>query len=170
MFLIGVSVLNYLEDNIQKLYSNLNIHTPQQLNAEYVTQKLNIPLFYWDETSQALFNNGSGYIFLNRNLLPNFKWEEFCHELAHILYHAGDQMKMNTMFREYQESKANSFALQAAVPSFMLHKIDLPNDYYAAVRLIQQTFKVSLSFAMKRLNHFLANHELTDSQKPSLLP
>lgn len=97
-------------------------------------------------------------------MLLKYRVGRFCHELAHILYHAGDQMKLPTEFIQYQEYKANNFALHAAIPTFMLLNMNLPNDYYQAVALLQKTFKVSLTFACKRLNHFLDNYVHNDSQ------
>lgn len=156
--------MNYLEDNIKHLYSTLNIETPEELTMEYIALKLNILLFYWDEPSQALFNHGRAYIFLKRSLSPQIQWEEFCHELAHVILHVGDQMHLPKSFIEYQEMKANNFALHAAIPTFMLLELNLPNNYYQAITLLQKTFNVSLAFACKRLNHFLANNPAYISQ------
>ncbi len=156
--------MNYLEDNIKQLYSTLKIEKPEQLSIEYIALKLNILLFYWDEPSQALFNHGRAYIFLNRSLPPNMQWEEFCHELAHVMLHSGDQMRLPSSFIEYQEWKANNFALHAAIPTYMLLEMILPNNYYQAVVFLQKSFNVSLSFACRRLNHFLANNPAYISQ------
>lgn len=156
--------MNYLEDSIMHLYSNLNIITPAQLAIENIADKLNIELMYWDEPSQAFSNDDMIFIFLNRSLVLS---EEFCHELGHILLHAGDQMHMDPLFIEYQEIKANNFALHAAVPTSMLMELNLPSNYFEAVKVIQDTFCVSSEFACRRLNHFINNHlhTLTNHQK-----
>lgn len=159
----GVIIMNYLEDNIKHLYSTLKVEKPEHLNIEDIAHKLHIRLFWWDDSSLALIHNEQPCIFLQRSIL-NTEWEDFCHELAHILYHAGDQMKLPTEFIQYQEYKANNFALHAAIPTFMLLNMNLPNDYYQAVALLQKTFKVSLTFACKRLSHFLDNYVHNGSQ------
>lgn len=150
--------LNYLEDYIMNLYKHLGINTPIQLKMEDIAQLLNIGLFYWNEPSQALFVNGHSFIFLNHLSLPSFQWQDFCHELGHVLWHAGDQMRLTPSFIQYQEFKANNFSLHAAVPTFMLQELNLPEVFDEAVRLIQKKFRVSASFAARRLNHYVNNH------------
>ena len=167
MFATEVITLNYLEDYIKNFYTHLSIdkillslylHRPSQLKMEDIARRLNIGLFYWNEPSQALFANGHSFIFLNLLSLPSFQWQDFCHELGHVLWHAGDQMRLPPSFVEYQEFKANNFSLHAAVPTFMLNELDLPEIYDEAVRLIQKKFRVSASFAARRLNHYVNNH------------
>ncbi|GEK30293.1 hypothetical protein KZO01_06020 [Kurthia zopfii] len=156
--------MNYLEDSIRNLYSRLNIVTPTELTVENIADQLNIEIMYWDEPSQAFSNDDVIFIFLNRSLVQS---EEFCHELGHVLLHAGDQMYMDPLFVEYQEIKANNFALHAAVPTTMLMELNLPSNYFEAVSVIQDTFSVSPEFACRRLNHFINNHlhTLTNAQK-----
>ncbi|WP_158582340.1 ImmA/IrrE family metallo-endopeptidase [Rummeliibacillus sp. POC4] len=158
--------MTHLEDYIQHFYNQLDIHSPTQLNIDEIAQRLGISIFYWNEGSQALFINNSSFIFLNNMMLPNFKWQEFCHELGHVLLHAGDQIRLPYSFVEYQEFKANNFALHAAAPTFMIDELDLPNTYQEAVRLLQDTFHISLTFACKRLDHYINNHLSLPSQIP----
>lgn len=158
-------LLNYLEENITQLYRSINLINSEQLNPEYIALKLNIYLYYWDEPSQAIFIHNRPHIFLNRLLSTQNQWEEFYHELAHILLHIGDQMNMPKLLIEYQEYKANNFSLHAAIPTSMLLQMDLPNNFYRAVAIIQKEFKVSTEFACKRLAHFLVNNPSYVSQK-----
>lgn len=150
--------MNYLEDYISNFYKSMDIHSPEQLNSNHIAHKKYISLYYWDDQSQAIMIHNKPFIFLEANMLQNFIWQTFCHELCHILLHSGDQMALPASFVEYQEWKANNFALHAAIPTFMLHELNLPADYFEAVRLIQETFHVSLSFACKRLDHYINNH------------
>lgn len=150
--------MNHLEDYISNLYQTIGIRIPEELVCENLSSKLNIGLYYWDEKSQAATIHNKPFIFLNLHMLPNFRWQIFCHELCHILFHAGDQMQLPSSFVEYQERKANNFALHAAVPTFMLKEMELPDDYFAAVRVLQDTFSISLTFACKRLDHYINNH------------
>ncbi|XRD23498.1 ImmA/IrrE family metallo-endopeptidase [Lysinibacillus fusiformis] len=61
------------------------------------------------DSSQALFIDGRHYIFLNENQSPQQQWQDFCHELSHVLLHTGDQFHMYPLFREYQEFKVQQF-------------------------------------------------------------
>ncbi|MFJ8262684.1 ImmA/IrrE family metallo-endopeptidase [Rummeliibacillus sp. NPDC094406] len=156
--------MTHLEEYIRDFYSQLDIHFPTQLDKEDIANKLGITIFYWNEGSQALFIKNRSFIFLNHMMLQNFKWQEFCHELGHVLLHSGDQMYLPYSFVEYQEFKANNFALHAAAPTFMIDELDLPNTYQEAVSLLQDTFHISLTFACKRLDHYINNNEITSQR------
>lgn len=149
--------MNYVEDYIHDLYWPLHIISPHQLNPEYVAHKLHIHLFYWDEISQSTLYQNKPYILLNTFVAP-YMWEEFCHELCHILQHAGNQLALPPLFVAYQEMKANYFALHAAVPTFMLAKFIISTDYAQTVCMIQNTCQVSPVFAQKRLDYYINNH------------
>lgn len=159
--------MNYVENYIHDLYQHLHITSPHQLNPEYVARKLHIHLVYWDEISQATLYQDKPYILLDTFVAP-YMWEEFCHELCHILQHSGNQLALPPPFVAYQETKADYFALHAAVPTFMLAQLLIPTDYAQTICIIQNTFHVSPTFARKRLDHYINNHShpFTHSQIP----
>lgn len=97
------------------------------------------------------------YIFLNDFLLKEQQWQDFCHELAHVLLHTGHQGRMSPLFREYQENKANHFMYHACVPSFMLDEIE-PNNL--TIEYVQEQFNVEYDFALKRLEQYLYKRHL----------
>lgn len=135
-----------LEDYIKNLYSYLSIDNPIDIDMELITRKLGIKLNFWDEGSEASYFRGKFYIYLNKKLLPEEQWQEFGHELCHILTHEGHQSFMPNEFLKYQEIKAENFALQFCVPTFMLLKYGIP--------FVSETFNVTEDFASKRLMHF----------------
>ncbi|WP_438312329.1 ImmA/IrrE family metallo-endopeptidase [Sporosarcina sp. FA9] len=142
---------SYLEDYIKKLYNKINITVPNQINMYVIADRLNIGLYPIDGSSEAIQIEGRQYIFINRNLSAQEQWQDFCHELCHILWHSGNQFAMPPPFREYQEWKADSFALHACIPTFMLRDIRLPRDPQEVIWVIQDTFNVSYEFAKIRL-------------------
>jgi Zn-dependent peptidase ImmA (M78 family) len=73
--------------------------------------------FFLPDKGQALFLKENAYRFLNEQLTHQQQWQDFCHELAHILLHTGHQGRMFSLFHEYQENKANHFMYHACVPS-----------------------------------------------------
>ncbi|MGX9134005.1 ImmA/IrrE family metallo-endopeptidase [Rummeliibacillus sp. JY-2-4R] len=150
--------MTHLEDFIKQFYSQIGIENPEELNIQDIANRLCINVYYWNEQSQALVQRNQAFIFLNIEHSPSVQWQEFCHELGHVLLHAGDQMLLPYSFVEYQEFKANNFAYHAAVPTFMLNRLDLPDVYHEAVQLIKKEFHVSGAFAAKRLNHYINNH------------
>ena len=119
---------SHLEDFIQKVYRDLNIHSPSELNIYTIADALNIGLYAISTNScnsQALQFEGRQYIFLKGTLTAPENFETFGHELGHILLHSGNQQLMKESYRSYQEWKANQFALHFCVPTFMLQKLPI---------------------------------------------
>ncbi|MGG3449889.1 ImmA/IrrE family metallo-endopeptidase [Domibacillus aminovorans] len=84
----------HVEDFIENLYTNIEIHHPQQQNPEEVSTKLGIVIDYVDGTSKCLEREHFSIILLNENLSPAVQWQEFAHELCHLLRHAGNQFTL----------------------------------------------------------------------------
>ncbi|MGE6601481.1 ImmA/IrrE family metallo-endopeptidase [Lysinibacillus fusiformis] len=148
------------EDFIWEFYNRMGIKTPQQLEYEAIAMQLGIQLYYWKDTSQALFMKEHKYIFLNEQLTEQQHWQDFCHELAHILLHSGHQGHMSPLFREYQENKANNFMYHACIPSFMLEELEQSDTSALTVQHVQQLFNVEYDFAAKRLEQYTCNKQL----------
>lgn len=153
--MIIIYIHSHLEDYIANLYKKIGIRRPEQLKLDAVSKKLNIWVYTFGRPSEAVYSNGRQYIFLNRYLSPQEKWQEFGHELCHILRHTGYQKKMNPLFVELQEWQADNFAMHFCVPTFMLQRIRLPPDRQAAVYVIAETFNVEMKFAELRLDRYL---------------
>lgn len=129
----------------------MNIITPPLLDFSAIARNLGIKVFYWADTSQALYADDLSYIFLDESLSKQQQWQDFCHELGHVLLHTGNQQRMYPLFREYQEYKANNFMYHACVPSFMLDELD-PSEL--TVKNVQRLFNVEYDFAFKRLEQY----------------
>lgn len=147
---------NLLEDYIQKFYEKLNIHHPHQLNIESISKKLELVVYYIPHKSMCI----AGNMFIDIHKSPQEQWQSFGHELCHALWHSGNQSLIHKLFRDYQEIKANNFALHVCIPTFMLQRLDLPNDDQLAINLIMKTFNVGNKFAEKRLRQHVANFRL----------
>ncbi|MFY0521499.1 ImmA/IrrE family metallo-endopeptidase [Lysinibacillus sp. UGB7] len=153
-------VYTHLEDYIRELYTRIGVTKPNHLDPRIIASKLGFTLIYVPYDSVSYDN----IICLNSTLSIEEQWQEFCHELCHGTVHSGNQVKSSSLFREYQEWKANSFALHACIPTFMLNKMVLPSSKEKAIFLIQKTFNVEYSFAEKRLDQYLNNHFLLSNQ------
>lgn len=146
---------SYTEDFIREFYTKIDVLKPQQLQFQVIASKLGVNVFYWPESSQALFMRQIPYIFINKHLSQQQQWQNFCHELAHVLLHTGNQRQMTSSFREYQEARANLFMYHACVPTFMLQQLNI-DDYSAeTVLLIQKLFNVEKEFALYRLTQYI---------------
>lgn len=148
---------SHLEDYIKQFYTRLGINHPTLLNLKSISNKMGIRVFYWSDNSQALFINGCSFIFINEKLSKAQQWQDFCHELCHVLLHTGDQFNMHTLFREYQERKANNFMYHACIPTFMLDELALYDCSSFNIHKVQQAFNVELDFAQHRLSQYIAN-------------
>lgn len=147
----------YTEAFVKKMYVTNDIFRPEHLDFQTIAYCLRINLFYWHKPSQALFFKDKGYIMLCERLSTQQQWQDFCHELAHVLLHTGNQGRMSPLFREYQENKANHFMYHACVPSFMLDEIE---PYNLTVEYVQKQFNVEYDFALKRLEQYLSKWHL----------
>lgn len=147
-------VYTHLEDYIRDLYTSIGVTKPEQLDPRIIAPKLGFTVVYLSFDSVSYDN----IIYIDSRLPEEEQWQEFCHELGHVISHSGNQAKTHILFREYQEWKANNFAFQACVPTFMLNQIQLPINEERAIDKIQLLFNVDCDFAKKRLNHYLNNH------------
>ncbi|MFJ7916132.1 MULTISPECIES: ImmA/IrrE family metallo-endopeptidase [unclassified Lysinibacillus] len=149
-------VYTHLEDYIRELYTEIGVTKPKHLDPRIIAPRLGFIVIYLPCDSVSYDN----IIYIDSRLPEEKQWEEFCHELGHVISHVGNQTKSFQMFREYQEWKANNFAFQACVPTFMLNNINLPKNKKEAIITICILFKVDYEFAKKRLDHYLNNHFL----------
>lgn len=152
-----VSHYSHTEDYIKTFYEKIGIIKPQELKFQTIAERLGIHLFYWPDASQALFAANKAFIVLNETLTFQKQWQDFCHELGHVLLHVGNQTKLPESFREYQEAKANIFMHHAAVPTFMLDQLQIYNLDLITIYEVQQLFNVEYEFALKRLQQYTSN-------------
>lgn len=148
---------SHLEDYILNLYHVNNIRTPEQLNIKMISKALDIKFFYWEHTSQAIIYDDMNAIFIDSRIRAQLQWQDFCHELGHLLLHVGDQINMPPLFQEYQEWKANNFMYHACVPTFMLDSLEIKDMTTYNIHKIQTLFNVEYEFAQQRLNQYITN-------------
>ncbi len=146
---------SYLEDDIRRLYEDLDIKYPYQLNEYIISDRLNIGIYLSRDPSEAFHWQNRYYIFIDRSLDNRKRWQDFGHELCHVLRHSGHQGQMSTLFRELQEWQADNFMYHFCVPTFMLQQISLPPEIKQAVPLISETFNVDYAFAEERLKKYV---------------
>jgi hypothetical protein len=147
-------ILTPLEHEIEKMYLSLGIYQPDQIELCDIAAKLNIWVHFEPVRSRALDNAGLHSIIIDSRISESKQWEDFGHELNHILHHGGCQLNMPESFREFQEIKANNFALHFCVPTFMILDSGLPYTWNEAILFVMDTYNVTEKFARKRLEHF----------------
>lgn len=143
--------LSPLDDWIRQFYEQVGIEAPDDLNMYRIAAECRIWIHQAPVRSRAIERDGMATIILDNRLQARQQWEEFSHELCHVLRQSGNQLKMTLPFLQYQEWKAERFALQFCIPAFMLHKLDLPDEYQRSVDMICESFNVTRPFARTRL-------------------
>ncbi|RKN85889.1 ImmA/IrrE family metallo-endopeptidase [Paenibacillus ginsengarvi] len=140
-----------LEQSIEQLYRALSVREPHQLDAEAIAEGLGIWLHYAPYTSRAIDRAGLQSIVLDNRLSRQEQWQDFGHELCHLLHHAGNQLTMGESFIRFQETKAGNFAYLFCIPTFMLLAAELPRLESEAIAAISSLFGVTPEFAKERL-------------------
>lgn len=148
---------SHTEDLVKAFYTQIGVLKPEQLHHKAIAAKLGINIFYWDKPSQAIFYEDYACIFLNNHLTGPQQWQDFCHELCHVLFHCGKQKYIPESFRQYQEIKANQFMYHACIPTFMLTELNLFNATYESIKTVSHIFNVEFDFASKRLTQYVNN-------------
>lgn len=127
----------------------MGMTAPLHIDMQLIAKELDIWIHFEDTHSMMLKRDGMYSIVLNQKKSPEEQWQDFAHELCHVLKHTGNHFHMNKLFRELQEFQANHFMYHFCVPTFMLLNMELPQRRSHAVILIAAAFRVTASFAEK---------------------
>ncbi len=155
-----MSIENYqttpLEDYIEQLYQHLGITIPEEINMHDIAKRLGIYLHIdvWESRAVEHPITKSKRIIINQELTDQERWQDFGHELCHLLRQSGNQLTLSKSYIQLQEAKANNFAYHFCVPTFILLKLDVPYTKDEFIHLISRTFNVTLQFAKERFNRF----------------
>lgn len=144
-------VKSHLEDFVENLYTSTSIYSPEQLDIDVIARKLNIEVGYGHTKSKCMEIGNIKMIMINEALPKTEQWQEFAHEVCHLLRHAGNQTELPFPFVQLQEWQAKTFTLHFCMPTFMLEKLDLPFDKQLAINKAAELFNVEYSFAEERL-------------------
>lgn len=142
------------ESRVSKLLEEYGIFHPWQLQIENVCNVFDIDL------EMGLSSTGFCYmdykmITLNKRKNEKQRQFEFFHELAHLLFHSGDQDKLPENIVHVQEWQASRLALYLSIPYHMLHYIKMSNP-----DVIQETsnlFNLPEDVVCKRLTQIKNN-------------
>ncbi|MCM3711005.1 ImmA/IrrE family metallo-endopeptidase [Sporosarcina luteola] len=158
-----IANFSLLEDMVSSIYHSLAVTDLASFNCDeliaMISEKFDISTYYFDEASEANNLGGKYRIFLNENQSPQKIWQDFGHELGHILIHEGHQQSMVESFRIYQEWQAEKFAYHFCIPTFMLNELAMPKHKCEAIGLISRLFNVEPHFADTRLDKWLRSRE-----------
>ncbi|AYB38568.1 ImmA/IrrE family metallo-endopeptidase [Brevibacillus laterosporus] len=143
-----------LEEWITQKYLQHSIFIPQELDIEEIVSIFGGEIAYLDTISHArwLDDGTNDFLIVLDSRLDKFTMRgEFFHELCHPLRHSGNQRKLPPSLRNLQEEQANAFQLYATIPFYMVKNMNIPLYKKQTIDLLAQEFKVTHSFAKKRL-------------------
>lgn len=150
-------LLTPLEEDIKKLYKILHIEYPYEMDMWNIAGDLDIWIQFHEHESEMVKRRGGLYtLFLNEDLSIQEEWQDFGHELAHVIKHVGKQDEMQFLFRQLQENQANSFMYHFCVPTFMLLNMNISNyhNIIDGIDIVAENFNVTKEFAKRRLEMF----------------
>jgi Zn-dependent peptidase ImmA (M78 family) len=145
-----------LEEFINNLYKRLSIANSIEINKMNISEKLNTHLHFYDDGSTAICHKDVFHIFIDERLSLQEQWQDFGHELCHVLRHEGSQNGMVKPFLYLQENQAENFMYHFCVPTFMLLNYKISNffDVKAGIPFVVKHFNVTEKFAEERLKRF----------------
>lgn len=143
-----------IEQYIEDIMYHLEIYKPERLSIEMIANQMNIEIHFKTTHSRMLLVQGQYHIILNKNASQAKQWEDFGHELGHVLRHVGNQHFLSAGFRGYQESQADNFMYHFCAPTFMIERMDFESTEQETILKIAETFNVTISFAKKRFEMY----------------
>lgn len=135
------------DDYVKNLYQTIGISRPAQLCADTIAQRLGMKTVYLPVDATRI----GEVIYLDERLPQKIQFQQFGHELCHVLWHPDNQLHLTQAFIDMQENQANNFAYYACIPTPMLMEMELPETLREAVHKVSDMFNVTAEFAQKRL-------------------
>ena len=151
-------VFHTADETIKNLYASIDVTHERQLSPENIAERLRIELAFLPVPSMRINQS----IYIDSRLSTEYRWEQFGHELCHLLWHSDNQLHLTQSFIDMQERQANSFALYACIPTAMLMAMEMPSERAYAIHRMMKLFGVSPPFAERRLDlHIEKMYQLT---------
>lgn len=141
--------MNNTEKYVHHLYRSINVKSYDQLTISRVATFLDIDVRFWEFSSEIVHYRGKYKVFINEELDCRQQWQDFGHEMAHFCWHGGSSRYLLQMYFNYQEDKADYFALHFCVPTFMLMELKGVTAYD-----VMNLFNVEFDFALRRLEMY----------------
>ncbi|PAE96742.1 ImmA/IrrE family metallo-endopeptidase [Shouchella clausii] len=134
---------------ISNRMKSLGICSASDLSYENLCTVFNIDILYHDCQSKCIFEDDYALIFLDNRLSYYEQRRVFFHELAHYLYHYGNQRKMPKPLLSLQEEQASYISLYLAMPRHIFEPALLK---YQSVTSLQEVFDLPEDMIVERCN------------------
>lgn len=137
----------HADETVTKLYEKIGINRPPLLSPDVIAYRLGIELVYLPVDSMRINKK----MYLDSRLSTEEQWQQFGHELCHVLWHQDNQLKLSQSFIDMQERQADNFALYACIPTDALLDMQLPSTEREAIGALAEAFNVTEEFVAKRI-------------------
>lgn len=149
-----LSPRTWSEHAIFKLYKYLNINEPDQIDLERIAESCQIEVIRISGrsfiTNHPIRSNWMLACINSASSEPEQR-EKIAHEIFHCLAHVGNQLTLPISFIKLQESQSKVGAAHLLMPLWMLTNFDLTMEPRNLVYTLSNTFRVSYSFTIQRL-------------------
>lgn len=138
------------EEYVYEFYQQLGVADSSQLNINYLSNALNVAVYYLETKSKLILDGRDVFIVIDSRLSEASQLEAFYHELAHLLLN--HELCASRSLFEYFEQKADNLIQYLALPSYLIEKseVDISDPNY--VQKISEEFGMEFNFTFKRLN------------------
>lgn len=110
-----------LESYVEDLYQLIGITEPSQLDLFAIGEHLGLKVYSSiPATSKVVRIRGKVALSIDSRLTLAEQWQDFGHELFHVLKDTGNQLKLPPDMIEYRELHAENFALEFCITTFRI--------------------------------------------------
>jgi hypothetical protein len=151
---------NHIEDMVEFIYRSVGITSPEQLEVYNVADKLknyinNLQIFFVPLKTSFVRLDNHDTIIISDNLPLEEKWVKLGLMLSYVFMPTTNLFVTKDYALKHARIKAETFALNFCVPSFMLTHLELPKKSSDAINMVAKTFSVPYLFAAKRIEEYL---------------
>lgn len=134
------------ENVVNKELIKRGIDSVDKLNIRSIAEAFNITVFYWECSTRIVKYDKKYYCIIDARKNSVEQYEEFLHEVAHIIYDEELKVFKNYRYHIYREFKVDRLVPFVAIPKFAV-------DYVInkSVEEISSEFGISHYLAWKRL-------------------
>src|SRR5690625_4173623 len=115
--------MNNTERYIHFLFDTIKIDSTDKLDIVHISSTLNIPIHYWEYSSELTSYKDNHKMFIDENQSKQKQWQDFGHEMYHFFFDEISYNQLNESYGRYGETKADYFAYHFCVPTFMLQQM-----------------------------------------------
>lgn len=151
---------NHLEDMVQFIYRSIGITSPDQLVVYDVAEKIekimnDLKIYFAPLKTSFVRLDDQNTIIISDQLSLEEKWVKLGLMLSYVFMPTLNSFVADDYVLNHHRIKAEAFALNFCVPSFMLTRLELPKKSSDAINMVAKTFGVPYLFAAKRIEEYL---------------